>query len=163
LQSPVPTYYNVEIVWDIIAHLFKDNSMEQALPKAFTDLLPPAVREYALYIALGSICAVGVVGLLLLVIIARFLFGRGKGKASGAPNLEEDLRTYPDLKTTSSGDRQLRVEGVPVRLRLVVIAPAGTASEVDADELPDFLEKIIPGLGDIYKHDNRASRSGRSR
>jgi len=62
------------------------------------------------------------------------------------------LQEYPDLKP-SSGDRQLRVEGVPVRLRLVVVAPAGTASEVDVDELANVLEQILPGLGDIYKHD----------
>src|SRR5439155_24495943 len=66
--------------------------------------------------------------------------------------LIEKRQEYPDLRT-GTGDRQLRVEGVPVRLRMVVIAPAGTESEVDLDELAGILDKVLPGLGEIFKHD----------
>jgi hypothetical protein len=89
---------------------------------------------------------------LLFLAVVRFLFGR-RPKAGKGPNLIENLREYPDLKSSGGGDRQLRVEGSPARLRLVVIAPAGTASDFDMDELGQMLEKIVQGLGEIYKHD----------
>jgi len=54
---------------------------------------------------------------MILAAVARFLFG-GRAKKAEPKNLVENLEDYPDLKP-SSGDRQLRVEGVPVRLRLV--------------------------------------------
>lgn len=120
--------------------------------KLLTDMLPEGLRPYGTYIALGAIVIALLFGLLLLGFVARAFRGRGKGKAKGSSDLEEILTEYPDLKS-SSGDRQLRIEGVPVRLRLVVVAPAGTASDVDVDELPKILEKLVPGLGEIYTHD----------
>ena len=83
--------------------------------------------------------------------ILRLLFGGKPRTPDDRNDLTEDLSSYPDLKTTS-GDRQLRAEGTPVRLRLVVLAPAGN-TEVSVDELPKILEEIVAGLGDIYKHD----------
>ena len=47
----------------------------------------------------------------------------------------------------------MRVEGVPVRLRLVVIAPAGNDGEVEADDAEEMLERVLPGLGEICKND----------
>jgi hypothetical protein len=125
--------------------------MDLDAPKALTDLLPENLRAYAIYIAGGVVCIGALIVLLLFVAILRFLFG-GRAKKGEEKSLIENLQEYPDLKS-STGDRQLRVEGVPVRLRLVVVAPAGTASEVDLDELESILEKILPGLGEIYKHD----------
>ena len=126
--------------------------MEVAAPRAFTDLLPEGLRDYAIFILGGGACIGIVFALILLVLIVRFLFGGRSKKDLKQKNLEEDLTEYPELKSRS-GDRQLRAEGVPVRIRLIVVAPAGTASEIDVEELPDFLEKIVPGLGEIYKHD----------
>ncbi len=126
--------------------------MELQLPKEVTDLLPPDLRAYALYIVGGLVCIGLLFVVLILGLIGRMMFGRGKGSKAAKSNLEENLEEYPDLKS-SSGDRQLRIEGVPVRLRLVVVAPAGTASEVDADGVEDMLERLLPGLGEIYKHD----------
>jgi hypothetical protein len=125
--------------------------MDLDAPQAVAGFLPENLRAYAIYILGGVVCIGALIALLLLIAVVKFLFG-GRAKKGGAKNLIENLQEYPDLKS-GSGDRQLRVEGVPVRLRLVVVAPAGTASEVDPDELADILEKILPGLGDIYKHD----------
>lgn len=126
--------------------------MDIAAPGFLTDFLPQAARPYALYILGGSICVVLLIVILLLAAVARFLFGNRAAKDVKQKNLEEDLTEYPELKSRS-GDRQLRAEGVPVRMRLLVVAPAGTASEVDLDELPALLDDIVPGLGEIYQHD----------
>jgi hypothetical protein len=126
--------------------------MQEPAPQFLTNILPDALRDYALLIVVGGACIVGIVVLLLLYALVRLLF-RGKAKpVSAEPSLAENLAEYPDLKKTS-GDRQLRAEGVPVRLRLVVVAPAGTGSDIDIDDLEETLEKILPGLGEIYKND----------
>jgi hypothetical protein len=125
--------------------------MEFEAPKVFSELLPADLRAYAVYILAGSVCVGGLFVILVLVTIVKLLFGR-KAKPAEPKNLVENLDEYPNLKSTS-GDRQLRVEGVPVRLRLVVVAPAGTASEFEVDELAELLEKVLPGLGEIYKND----------
>jgi hypothetical protein len=126
--------------------------MEFEAPKAFTDLLPADLRAYAVYILGGSLCIAGLIVMLVLVAVVKLLFGRKK-KVGDPKDLTENLTEYPDLKRPSSGDRQLRAEGVPVRIRLIVVAPAGTASEIDVDELAEILEKVLPGLGEIYKND----------
>jgi hypothetical protein len=126
--------------------------MEELAPKVLTDLLPENLRAYATYILGGSVCLVGLVGILLLAAVGKLLFGGKAKKSEHEKDLMENLVEYPDLKS-STGDKQLRIEGVPVRIRLIVVAPAGSASEVDIDELFAMLEKIVPGLGDIYKHD----------
>ena len=38
-------------------------------------------------------------------------------------------------------------------MRLVALAPAGTANEIDEDEIPEILDKLVTGLGDIFKGD----------
>jgi hypothetical protein len=125
--------------------------MEMAVPKEVLDFLPEGLHAYALYILGGAVC----IGVLFVLIVGvgtlRLLFGGKPNTLDDRSDLTEDLSTYPDLKT-SSGDRQLRAEGTPVRLRLVVLAPAGN-SEIDAEELPTILEEIVSGLGDIFKHD----------
>ncbi len=125
--------------------------MEPAVPKEFVDILPPNLREYALYILGGGLCIGALFVLIVLAGVLRFLFGGKKRKPDNRSDLTEDLTKYPDLKSTS-GDRQLRAEGTPVRLRLVVLAPAGN-TEIDEDALPEILEEIVSGLGEIYKHD----------
>ncbi len=101
-------------------------------------------------IVLGGALIGAIFLLLILFIVVRILFGR-KAKPK-APSLEEDLSTYPPLKS-GGGDRRLLVEGVPVRLRLVVLAPAGKQSEIDQEQVEATLEKMLPGLGQICKYD----------
>src|SRR5947208_15376846 len=94
------------------------------------DHLPAPIAELPgwvqIAIVLGILGVGAIFALMMLVVVFRILFGRKK--APKPPNLEEDLSTYPPLKS-SGGDRRMMVEGVPVRLRLVVVAPAGKESE----------------------------------
>jgi hypothetical protein len=94
-----------------------------------------------------------VVLLLLWALLSKFLglFSRKPAKPK-EKNLEEDLADYPPLPP-STGDRRLLVEGVPVRLRLVVAAPAGKESRVSAENIEKVLDRVLSGLGDIVIHD----------
>ena len=112
-----------------------------SLPQWLLMLIAAAVVLIALLVVLG-----------ILGFVFRTLFGRRNKTAKQGSNLEEKLGAYPPLKA-STGDRRLQVEGVPVRLRLVVVAAAGKESDVDQDEVGKMLEKILPGLGGIYEQD----------
>ena len=101
-------------------------------------------------IVLGILGVGAVVFLMMLVVVFRILFGRKKPPPP--PKLEEDLASYPPLKS-SAGDRRLMVEGVPVRLRLVVVAPAGKESEVEDEKVESYLERMLPGLAEVFKAD----------
>jgi len=104
----------------------------------------------------------GLVLLLILYFLLKFVKGilggilaGGGERATGKrieSGLEEDLSEYP-LPRPSTGDRQLRIEGVPCRLRLIALAPAGKADEIDEDQIPKMLNQIVPGLGDIFLAD----------
>jgi hypothetical protein len=100
--------------------------------------------------------------LILLTLVGSFVLLRliSKGisffsrKSKSPPELKktENLAAYPPLPP-STGDRRLLVEGVPVRLRLIVIAPAGRESALPADPIFAFLDQVVPGLGGIAKSD----------
>src|SRR5688572_24690982 len=80
----------------------KGPHMNDLVPRAVVDLLPEGLREYALYLMGGVICIGAVIALMLLLAVARFLFGGGK-KVKEDGKLAEDLAEYPELKK-SSGD-----------------------------------------------------------
>ncbi|HZZ78449.1 MAG TPA: hypothetical protein VFE62_08010 [Gemmataceae bacterium] len=125
--------------------------MEMAAPKDLVDILPENLRAYALYILGGAACIGVLFVLIILAGVVRLLLGGKKEKPEDRSDLTEDLTTYPDLKSRP-GDTQLRAEGSPVRLRLVVLAPAGNA-EIDEDSIPKILEEVVAGMGAIYKND----------
>jgi hypothetical protein len=127
----------------------------QRPPQWLSNLLPQEGRNFLENGGWYAILGVGgLIVLFLLWALLRPLFRRGRRKpaAKAPPNLHEDLASYPPLPP-STGDRRLTVEGVPVRLRLVVLAPAGTESEVDADHVGDLLELVLAGLGKLVLHD----------
>src|SRR5437660_11925803 len=99
--------------------------MDLEAPKVMTDLLPENLRAYAWFILGGGVCVIALFAFIVLGVIAKLLFGRRRQQSEFEKNLVEDLTEYPDLKP-STGDKQLRAEGVPVRMRLIVVAPAGT-------------------------------------
>ncbi|MBX9678167.1 MAG: hypothetical protein K2X38_05335 [Gemmataceae bacterium] len=118
-------------------------------PDFLNDALPQGARDSWTIIAIGLV----VLAVLLLLGLVTLLFRRGKKAPSiQEQNLEERLSTYPPIKP-STGDRRLLAEGVPVRIRLLVIASTGKASDFDVDNLAPLLEEVLPGLGDIYLAD----------
>lgn len=109
----------------------------------------PFAQGWGWYVILG---VGGLIVLLILWLLLKKVFGGKSPEGGSEKKLEEDLGTYPDPKP-STGDRQLRAEGVPVRMRLVVLAPAGKDGEVSADDVEKLLDKVLPGLGAICQGD----------
>jgi hypothetical protein len=122
-----------------------------APPKFFIDLLPDGAQDRAAYIWYGVLVVILLIVLRILLIMRHLLGGKKKESAAG-PGNEERLGEYPPARA-SSGDRRLMVEGIPVRLRLVIVAPAGTDAELDEDAVDKLLERLLPGLGEIYRED----------
>lgn len=121
-------------------------------PRFLTDLLPEAVRSSADLVWYGVLGLAALLALIVLLVILRALFRKRPGKGGHEQNLEEKLGTYPDAKP-GTGDRRLLIEGVPVRLRLVVIAPSGTESEASIDDVEKVLDKVLPGLSEFCRQD----------
>jgi hypothetical protein len=45
------------------------------------------------------------------------------------------------------------LEGIPVRVRLVVVAPQGREATIDAARIEGLLEEVVHGLGGVVRHD----------
>ena len=128
-------------------------------PQVVLDNVPESahglLEGWGWYVVLGVGALIILLLLLGLFSFVKRLFKREPKVA--AQNLEERFAEYPSLKA-STGDRRLTIEGVPVRLRLVVVAAAGKESGFDADRLDKLLERILPGLGAVYKGDKPRTR-----
>src|SRR5260370_38247666 len=113
------------------------------------DLLPENIRHYWWLVF-------GLTSLLLLFVLRGLvggLFRRVFGKRKAAPEdwakkLREDLSSYPP-PSAAPGKQRLTIYHVPVRIRLVVLAPAGKETEIEAAQAEAPLNRVIPGLGDI--------------
>jgi hypothetical protein len=95
----------------------------------------------------------GLGGLVLLLVLLKLL---GGGKKKGHKDLEKAQREYLDEyppAPPSKGGKRLVIDGVDVRLRLVVVAPAGSQNKVDADEVPELLDDLLRGLAAFVKSD----------
>src|SRR5262245_12856504 len=122
---------------------------------AWTDYLPEPVRGY-LEGPLGIVVLIVVLAIAVYLLAAfagsiwRSLFGSAAQGPESA--LRERLADYPP-PPGRPGARRITVEGVPGRLRLVVVAPVGKNRPLDKDNIEDVLNKCIRGLGDIVQRD----------
>jgi hypothetical protein len=93
------------------------------------------------------------VGVLLFFIVLAVVFRRKK-KVNPEAGLGEDLSAYPPAPR---GQRhyELRVMNLPVRLRLVVVAPVGRKPVGKADSV---LEQVFRGLGEVSFDDKARIR-----
>lgn len=130
-------------------------------PQALTNNLPEGVRTFLENG--GWLGVLGVGGLILLLLVWKIAAGIMKAffkkpeKKERKLNLSEDLSAIPQPPPLT-GDRRLTVEGVPVRMRLVVLAPAGRAYEVNPAAVNQILDKIMSGLGQIAQDDKPVVR-----
>jgi hypothetical protein len=118
----------------------------QFLPEDLRDALPNGAWYGILAFAAFALLML-LFGLLSFI---RRLFRREP--THPAPHLQERFADYPPVKP-SSADVRLEIERVPVRLRLVVIAPAGKESDVDMNKLDALLDRVVPDLSKVVAAD----------
>jgi hypothetical protein len=123
----------------------------------FIDWLPPPARDY--WWAILGAAALAVVLVLLAAVrrLFRALFGRRRPARSLDLGPVENLDEYP-LPLGPAGQRRLTVEGLPVRLRLVVVAPLGKQGQIREADLPELLDQVLWGLGTLYREDSPGVR-----
>jgi hypothetical protein len=93
----------------------------------------------------GMIAGAVLLGFLVLGIFFNLVFRRKKHDPER--DLDENLAAYP--APPKAGKRRLLLQGNPVRLRLVVIAPVGKKPFAKDGDVEPVLDDVIPGLGDI--------------
>jgi hypothetical protein len=118
-------------------------------------LLPQAANDF---LDKGGLWLVLAVAVLLVLLILFLLLRRaaralgGKRVGGGESALREILAEYPPAPGPP-GPRQVSVEGVPGRVRLVVLSPVGKQARIDATKAEALLNYAVRGLGDVIRHD----------
>jgi hypothetical protein len=87
----------------------------------------------------------GAAGVTLLLLFVIVVFRRRKVKPPAESGLVEDLAALPPPPKGPPA-QVLRVRGLPVRLRLVVVAPAGKA---EIGKIDTVLQQVYRGLGEV--------------
>ena len=102
----------------------------------------------------GILLGVVLLGLVILWLMLRGLFGGGKRQTARTRQAEEgeDLGRYPPLQRPP-GANVATVYHIPVRLRLVVVAPVGKGMNIDPTAVEAMLDQIVPGLGQVTRDD----------
>jgi hypothetical protein len=105
--------------------------------------LPKNVVLYAA-VGVGALVAIGIVAALLR-----------KPKSEGIDpeaGMTQDLEELPP-PPAQKAPRPLTLQGLPVRVRLVVLAPVGRKVAATDDEVEPMLDKVVRGLGQAARHD----------
>src|SRR5262245_24040168 len=92
--------------------------------------------------------AVGLV--VALLILLRIVAGRKRPHPDLEKGQREDLAEYPLPPPVST--RRLTVNGTPVRVRLIVVAPTGKQqAAITPDDVTEVLDDVFRGLGKYVK------------
>ncbi len=122
-----------------------------------TDWMPPEVRDLLPLEAWWSAMLVAaLLGLLLAAHLLRGLwrgaFKRPRREVDWDKPLREVLAECP-LPARPPGERELLAYHVPVRVRLVVVAPGGKDVDVDPEAVEALLDRLVPGLTEVALND----------
>lgn len=91
-----------------------------------------------------------IAGVLLLVLVFAFGVGRRRRIIDPEAGLDEDLTQFP--AAPKIGTHRLRFEGLPVRVRLVVLA-GGKNADLNAEMAESLLQSVVHGLGVVVAGD----------
>jgi hypothetical protein len=129
--------------------------------RPLTDLLPAGVRDFL--DAGGWWLVLALAAILLASLVA--LAGRNlrRRRLRGVQLTDLDAKYREDLATLTPANlppakRRLTLYHLPVRLRLVVVAPAGTEQAVDRATVGQLLDRAVPGLEAIALDDQACIR-----
>lgn len=123
---------------------------------AWYDFLPESIRG----VLDGPL---GIVVLLVVGAVAIFLLAWGfsiawrmvVGTSSGSRTREkkEILANYPPPPPVSITPKKLYVEGTRVRIRLLIVAPAGKELIITQDNVKGLMSEVVEDLGAIVNND----------
>jgi hypothetical protein len=149
--------------WTIIVTNFADTGAAMDLQPP--DFLQPWIKQLPQgaqdFLNSGGWLLVAVfLALLILFVLAwtlravfRSLFGRRKpAPIDSDREFAEDL-FYSPMPEGHPGDRRLTVYHLPVRIRLVVVAPTGREASLDAVNVDILIDQIVPGLSEVVRRD----------
>jgi len=114
------------------------------IPPDIQKLMEPVARAWPMLAALA------VLALLLLIVLYATSRRRRRRKLPEPPEeLTIDVSSLPALRPPVGGPT-LYFYHVPVRLAVVVLAPAGRAGELPSmEKLPQAIEALVPGLAQV--------------
>jgi hypothetical protein len=117
-------------------------------------IIPPGLlKPPALYGVLG------VGALVVLLVLALLMRKKPKGKGiDPEAGMAEDLRAYPP-PPPQKAPRPLTVQGQPVRVRLVVLAPVGRQRLADDEPIEPILDQVVRGMGLAARYDQPQVRA----
>src|SRR5205814_4609983 len=104
------------------------------------------------WVVLGLAALFAFAFLMLLIRWVERLFRRRERHGAEESELRLDLSACP-LPVTPLGDPYLACYHLPVRLRLVIVASPGRDDKVDALAVEKLLDRLLPGLGLVARHD----------
>jgi hypothetical protein len=104
----------------------------------------------------------GILSVVAAVFVVVFVVAHFSGRIWGtlfspAPKVSDDhlkerLAEYPP-PPGKPGPRRLTIDGAPVRLRLVVVAPVGRSREIEKDQVNELLNNVVRGLAEVIQRD----------
>ncbi len=104
-------------------------------------------------IMMGVGAVVALILLLILIAVLRMLFRKKPEERSTDANMSPvNLASLP--APPPPGKREVLVDGMPARLRLVVVAPIGRQNIIPEDGVGILLDQYVRGLGAIMKQDD---------
>jgi hypothetical protein len=126
------------------------------------DLAPRVTSTPLPLPVIGAAVAV-VAAALVILVIWRIAVATGRRRRRSAPefdetSLMEDLASLPSPPELPAGGVRLSVRGVPVRVRLVVLAPLGRGGVLSKDDAVPLLDQVVRGLGELTRQDKARVR-----
>jgi hypothetical protein len=97
-------------------------------------------------------------GVLLALLALAFLTRKKSKNIDPEEGMSEDLRTYPP-PPAQTPPKQLTVQGQPVRVRLVVLAPVGRQQVAADGDVEPILDKVVRGMGLAARYDQPQVRA----
>jgi hypothetical protein len=94
-----------------------------------------------------------VVGVVFLLMIVRAILSSKTGHDPDR-GLGENLGEFPPPPHSPKGSRRLTVNGLAVRLRLVVVSPTGKQhGRMSPDEVGEMLDDLVRGISEVVEAD----------
>ncbi len=131
------------------------SSPPPAPPFAWMEFLPESVRGFL--DGPAGVAVLVLVGAVAVYVLARVAGAVWKGLFGTAARtaddkLAEKLADYPP-PPGKPGPRRLTVEGVPVRVRLVVVAPVARGDPVETEDVEFLADEVVRGMKDLIGED----------